>query len=74
MILATPLAATVKIILAQWVPVIATVPDVPEEKQPLVLDLGGFAAHTWGAVRGAERKVEGHLITHRREKDDEPAK
>jgi predicted PurR-regulated permease PerM len=61
MILATPLAATLKIILAQWVPVVATVPDVPEEKQPLVLDLGGFVAHTWGTVRGAEHKIEEHL-------------
>jgi predicted PurR-regulated permease PerM len=67
MILATPIAATIKIILAQWVPVVATVPDVPEEKQPLVLDVGGFVAHTWGAVRGVEHKLEEHL-THPRPK------
>jgi predicted PurR-regulated permease PerM len=62
MIVATPLAATVKIILAQWVPVIATVPDVPEEKQPLVLDLGGFLARTWGAVRTAGQRLEGVIL------------
>jgi predicted PurR-regulated permease PerM len=74
MILATPLAATIKIILAQWVPVVATVPDVPEEKQPLVLDLGGFMAHTWGAVRSARHKLEEHLTPHGREKEGEEPK
>ena len=71
MILATPLAATIKIILAQWVPVAATVPDVPEEKQPLVLDFGGFVAHTWGTVRSAGHKLEEHLAIRGKDKGEE---
>lgn len=72
MILATPLAATLKIILAQWVPVMATVPDVPEEKQPLVLDVGGFLAQTWGAVQTAGQRLSGHLTLRGREKEGPP--
>ncbi len=71
MILATPLAATIKIILAQWVPVVATVPAVPEDKQPLVLDLGGFLASTWSAVRQAGHKLEEHFTSHNREEGED---
>lgn len=63
MILATPLAAAVKIALAHWVPVIAQ--PLPEEglpkrrrPAPLALDLSRFAAQTWQAVRAAGEHVE----------------
>lgn len=71
MIIATPMAATLKIILAQWVPVVATVPDVPEDRQPLVLDLGGFLAQTWGTVRNAGQRLEEQLSKPFRGRDEE---
>ncbi|HEY3397395.1 MAG TPA: AI-2E family transporter [Armatimonadota bacterium] len=58
MILATPIAATIKIILSHWVPVVATVPEVPAEQQPLTLDFDALLDKTWGAVRAAGHKLE----------------
>jgi predicted PurR-regulated permease PerM len=68
MILATPIAAAIKIILAHWVPVIATPTPTegpaPRQPAPLNLDLSRFAAQTWQAVRGAGAHVEraGHRL------------
>jgi len=61
-LLATPLAAALKIMLAHWVPVIA--PPAPEEgpaprrPAPLALDLGAFTAQTFKALRNAGQRIE----------------
>lgn len=62
MVLATPVAAAIKIMLTRWVPVIS--PAAPEEEgapcrpAPLALDLGTFAAQTWKALRDAGREIK----------------
>jgi hypothetical protein len=63
MILATPLAAVIKIGLAHWVPVIAplapTEGEAPRRRPaPLALDLGAFTAQTWKAIRAAGRELD----------------
>lgn len=47
MILATPVAATIKIILSQWLPLTAPIPDQPPSRQPLALDLGKSLEGAW---------------------------
>ncbi len=51
LLIGMPLAASVKIILARWVPVIGPAPGVHAPKEPLVLDLGQFAADAWTSIR-----------------------
>ena len=62
MVLATPIAAAIKIMLAHWVPVIAP-PAVeegpaPARPAPLALDLGAFAAQSWKTLRSAGHRLE----------------
>ncbi len=46
-----PLAASVKIILAKWIPVVGADPGVRAPKEPLVLDVGQFASDAWKSIR-----------------------
>jgi len=47
MLLATPVAATIKIILSQWLPLASPRPDQPPSRQPLALDLGKSLENLW---------------------------
>jgi predicted PurR-regulated permease PerM len=54
-----PLAASIKIVLAKWVPVVGAEPHVRAPKEPLMLDVGRFASDAWSSVkRWSESIVE----------------
>jgi len=66
-----PLAASVKIILAKWIPVIGADPGVRAPKEPLVLDVGQFASDAWTSIRRwSETVIE--AAEHTLDRTDQP--
>ncbi len=57
MIIGMPLAASIKIILAKWIPVIGSPPGVRAPSEPLHLDVAHVAADTWDRLRQLSERV-----------------
>ncbi len=66
-----PLAASLKIILAKWVPTIGADATVRAPNEPLVLDVGQFASDAWKSIRRwSETVIE--AAEHTLDRTDQP--
>lgn len=57
MIIGMPLAASIKIVLAKWIPVIGSAPGVRAPSEPLHLDVAHVAANAWEGLRRLSGRV-----------------